>query len=190
LREVFKRAAKGDAWVFSDQKGIDEYLEFHRKDAPQRTGQVLERLLQHEFVLHVAILEDLLKSIHREVLRAHPNLLREDRQIPLGQLVSQDKEAIILMEAEREVQSLDRKNVKEKYEYFRKRLRINWFDGKIVSLFEKVIHDRNVALHENPDQMISEGDMMILSVVSSGLAFSTIGGLGFFNQRLAPSRKE
>ena len=137
-------------WVFSDNERIMHYLDEVRATVPQRVSAVRSRLLQHEYVLHVAIFESFMKALHREVLRAAPTLLRADRKIDLGRLVSQGHEALIRAEIEREVQSLDRETPEKKSNYFRDRLKINWFDGEIVGSLDRVIRLRNTILHENP----------------------------------------
>ncbi len=182
LRHMFRQTPGEEnenatsGWVFSDNERIMHYLDEVRATVPQRVSAVRSRLLQHEYVLHVAIFESFMKALHREVLRAAPTLLRADRKIDLGRLVSQGHEALIRAEIEREVQSLDRETPEKKSNYFRDRLKINWFDGKIVGSLDRVIRLRNTILHENPDQIVGEVDHTLLSIVTTAVTFASIAG--------------
>ncbi|MCI0331086.1 MAG: hypothetical protein L0196_09125 [candidate division Zixibacteria bacterium] len=127
------------------------------------------RLYQNRLILQVALIESALKDIHREVLRQKPTLLREDRQIPLGKLVALGPDRIIEDEIEREVQSLDRKTVKEKYIYFDEKLNLDWFEGSIVSLFETIVDTRNKILHEDPDLKVDNTHIALANLVGMSL---------------------
>ena len=50
---------------------------------PERHKDLENRLAQNEVILLVAVFEDLVKSVHREVLKQNPKLLDGTRQIPL-----------------------------------------------------------------------------------------------------------
>jgi hypothetical protein len=182
LRGIFREASKGkgdqkeEGWVFADEKRINEYLEAVRKEAPRKVEEVAHRLLQHEYILHVSIFETFLKSIHREILRANPTLLRADRTIELGRLVAQGQETILAAEIEREISALDREAVDKKYKYFRDKLGINWFDGKATPLLDKVIRWRNIMLHENPDLGIGNDNLALLSLMCTAIVFATVAG--------------
>ncbi len=101
LRNIFKKALeKGgkdpkEAWVFSDEERVREYMQAVRASAPQKIEQVRERLRQHSYILHVSVFESFMKSIHREILRAKPSLLRPNRSIELGRLVAEGQDAIL-----------------------------------------------------------------------------------------------
>jgi hypothetical protein len=69
-------------------------------------------------------------------------------------------------EIEREVQALDRESTEKKAIYFRKRLGINWFDGTIVPILDRVITLRNLILHEDPNRLVDESDRVLLLVTS------------------------
>ncbi len=79
-------------------------------------------------------------------------------------------------EIEREVQSLDRETVQKKADYFRKRLRINWFDGTIVPLLEDVIDVRNEILHENPERPITSSEILLLRITTLAVPFASVMG--------------
>src|SRR5260370_40219707 len=62
LREIFRQSAQSQgkeaesAWVFTDQQRVNEYLQHVRSVAPQRLSEVKMRLMQNEYILHVAVL--------------------------------------------------------------------------------------------------------------------------------------
>lgn len=127
------------------------------------------RLYQNRLILQVALIESALKDIHREVLRQKPTLLRDDRQIPLGKLIALGKDQILEDEIEREVQSLDRKKVKEKYQYFDEKLNLDWFEGSIVALFETIVDTRNKILHEDSDLKVDKTHIALANLVGMSL---------------------
>ena len=117
----------------------------------------------------MAIFEGFLKDLHREILKIRPDLLREERTIPLGKLVSQGADSVIAEEIEREVQTLDRQSVEKKADYFRDRLGISWFGHTIVPIMEAVIEARNEILHENADREITQFESIGLPIVTIAL---------------------
>ncbi len=151
-RKLILEAAKKEGtdeketWA-NDKNRVQRYLELSKSHALSGMGDVKIRLSQNEYILQAAIFESFMKSVHREILRAAPTLLRSDRNIDLGRLVSQGQETLVREEIEREVQSLDRQSVEKKAEYFRDRLNIDWFGGKIVPLLDLAINVRNEILH-------------------------------------------
>lgn len=182
LRTTFRRAAQQTGeeaektWVFADSDRVNEYLNHVRTAVPQKLPDVKARLVQNEYLLHVAIFESFMKSVHREILRAAPKLLPPNRMVELGKLVSQGQDAVLSMEIEREVQSLDRQTTQKKAEYFRDRLGIDWFGGAIVPLLDGVIRLRNEILHVNPDRFVEEIEHTVLMIVSVGVSFATVAG--------------
>lgn len=182
LRSIFRRAAeeKGEdaeaMWVFADSQRVNEYLDHVRTTVPQRLPDVKARLVQNEYLLHVAIFESFMKSIHREILRATPKLLQPNRAVELGKLISQGQDAILGAEIEREVQALDRQTTQKKAEYFRDRLGIDWFGGTAVPLLDGVIKLRNVILHEDPDRLVGEAEHALLALITTAVSFATVAG--------------
>ena len=160
-------------WAFSED-GSKKFLDSVKTGLPTRLEEVVNRIRQNKLILMVTLLEAFLKDIHREVLIQNPSLLRADRQIPLGKLVTQPFTQIISEEIEREVQSLDRQSLKQRAEYFDKRLNISWFDGKIVPLVEPITELRNTILHENPDTPVSESDLELALVVCAALPMGCV----------------
>ncbi len=162
IRKLMGEAAKrtgidpSGTWAYTTE-GVDKYLNELRNDLPSQLRNVENRLRQNELLLRVAVFEAFMKDLHREILRQKPLLLRPERQISLGRLASIGLEAVLAEEIEREVQGLDRKSTRERTDYFRRRLGIDWFDGKIVPLLEIVIETRNGILHDDPDKVIADG---------------------------------
>lgn len=174
LRNIFREAGRQQAWVFTDEKRIEEYLEHVRSQAPQRVDEVQRRFAQHRYILHVSIFENFLKAIHREILRATPALLRSDRNVELGRLVAKGQDTVIAEEIEREVDSLDRQTAEKKSRYFEQKLGISWFDGKAAPVLEAVVRLRNIVLHEDPDRPVDEKDQVLVSAVSTGVIFASV----------------
>jgi hypothetical protein len=177
LQKLFREGeGQNGAWVFSDQQRIKNYVDAIKAEAPDRIPGVMGRLAQHQYILQVTIFESFLKSIHRAILLAQPTLLKHDRHVELGKLISQGSEAIIKAEVEREVQTLDRKDTKDKETYFRDRLGINWFDGTAEPLLAAAVSLRNVILHEDPDRTVTPEDQLILAVSTTAVSFATVAG--------------
>lgn len=160
-------------WAFSDD-GSAKYLDGVKASLPVQLETVLNRIRQNHLILLVTCLEAALKDIHRAVLKKDPRLLKADRQIPLGKLTSQPLSEIVDEEIEREVQSLDRKSVRDRAEYFDKRLNVSWFDGTIVPLAEPIFELRNTILHEDPNATVSESDVRLAQVVCVSLPLGCI----------------
>ena len=160
-------------WI-SNANSVASYLETAQKQATKGATEFKSRLSQNEFLLQVAIFEGFLKDLHREILKIRPDLLREDRTVPLGKLVSQGADSIVAEEIEREVQALDRQSVEKKADYFRDRLGINWFDHTIVPIMEAVVNARNEILHQNPDRKLSKFESIGLSMVTMMLSLACI----------------
>jgi hypothetical protein len=155
-------------WAFSEE-GSSKYLQGTKENLPRRLNEVNNRIRQNKLILVVTAFESFMKDIHREVLRQDPNLLKPDRQIPLGKVVSVPRDEIVAEEIEREVQSLDRKSVEERYLYFDKRLNIDWFGGTIVPLLKPVLELRNKILHENPDIDVTDKNLQLAHLVCFSL---------------------
>ena len=122
----------------------------------------------------MTVFESFLKEVHRTILKAVPSLLKHDRQIDLGRLVSKSKDVVVHEEIEREVQTLDRESAKKKAEYFLKRLGINWFDGTIIPILDGVLRLRTEMLHENPDRMVHDTELLSLNLVTTSVPLATL----------------
>jgi hypothetical protein len=175
IHEGAEKAGKDpqSTWVY-DEDAIAKYLDSAKEGAVSSLVNVKERLKQYEYILQVAILESFLKDIHRAVLTADVSLLKADRQVPLGKLVSKGSDEIIREEIDREVQTLDRKSTEEKADYFLRRLGIGWFGGTIVPILDKVVRLRNDILHENPERMPGDAEMMLLGLVTMSIPLATM----------------
>jgi hypothetical protein len=160
-------------WAFSPE-GSGKFLDSVRAGLPSMLEQVVNRLRQNKLVLRVTHLESALKDVHREVLRSNPQLLRSDRQIPLGKLVSQPIQDILDEEIEREVQSMDRKTLEQRAEYFDTRLNITWFDGTIVPLMKPLFDLRNKVIHGDSVTCVSKGDLLLADTVCMALLWCCI----------------
>lgn len=179
LREILGNSSKergldiSDHWAFSED-GSKKYVDSIKENLSTRLDKIVNRLRQNNLILMVTIMESFLKEIHREILRQNPKILKADRQIPLGKLLSQTSQEIIDEEIEREVHSLDRKSVKQRAEYFDERLNISWFDGTIIPLVEPVINLRNKILHEDPDEVVSDGNLKLSHLVCMALPMGCV----------------
>jgi hypothetical protein len=136
---------------------FDSHLADSLEDIGDQMKSVGRRLRQNELLLRVAVFETFMRDVHRAVLREAPTLLRADRDVKLGRLLSQGVDAIVTDEIDREVAAVERKGVAETSQYFRERLKIDWsFDGTVLPLLEAVTDARNTILHEDPDADISD----------------------------------
>ena len=163
LQNVIKKAEKfvdfdvKSHWAFSADSQ-NEYVKATKSSLPTRIEAMANRLLQNQLILLVAVFESFMKDIHREILLQNPGHLRGDRKIPLGKLVKFSREEIIEEEIQREVQSLDRKNVRERAEYFAKLLDMHWL-SEWANPWERALDLRNKVLHEDPDAQVTDADL-------------------------------
>ncbi len=160
-------------WAFTSE-GTEKYFEGLKSHLSQGVDEVDNRINQNEFIMRVTLFEGFMKDIHREILRQSPTLLKADRNIPLGKIITLDKNDIIEEEIEREVQSLDRKNVKDRANYFKERLGIDWFGGTIIPLLERFLELRNQILHVNPDEKIEKFDIGLAHIVCFAIPWVTV----------------
>lgn len=137
-------------------KQMSEYVESLKGGFPDDQKDLENRLAQNEIILLVAVFEDQLKSIHREVLRHNPKLLNPERDIKLGRLAALGESAIVEEEIERAVALLDREKVKDRAKAFEK-LGLTWkVDVKRV---ERISQLRNDILHQDMDRQVSGWDL-------------------------------
>lgn len=179
LREMITQALGDDherpipSW-FSDESVVVKYLESISSSKVEMATAFKIRLSQNRLVLQVALFEGFLKDLHRAILRSSPNLLRHDRDVPLGKVIAVRKEQIIAEEIEREVQILDRQSTEKKADYFKTRLHIDWFGGTMVPIMDAMIKARNEILHENPDREISRFEGIALEIVTTMLPLNCV----------------
>jgi len=178
-RKFTEEAAKSanfdpkEHWAFSDE-GSEKYINGIKETLPNRLEEVINRINQNKLLLLVTVFESFMKDIHREILKANPKALKADRQIPLGKIVTTPLEELLEEEIEREVQSLDRKTIEQKCEYFDKRLNIDWFGGTIIPLMKPVLELRNKIIHEDPDIVISSNDLNLAHLVTFSLPIACV----------------
>jgi len=144
----------------SDEAAIARIInEFEQKARDEYVGDVelaLNRVNQNEFIMLVALFEIQMKDIHREILLQDQKLLSPDRQVPLGRLISGGFDAVLELEIEREVQSLDRKNFEERASYFQSRLGLVWPKEPTPTAAREILDIRNRLLHEDADLSIAD----------------------------------
>src|SRR5437667_12803366 len=103
------------------------------------------RISQYELILRVTFFKDEMRDIHRHNLIADPTLLKADRKIDLGRIVSTDHDQLIEEEIEAEDHSLDRQSVQSRAEYFKEQLKIKWATGTVEQEVGLSTLVRNVA---------------------------------------------
>jgi len=96
------------------------------------------KLHQTEIILRCSFFEAEMKGIHRHCLCAKPALLRGEKEIALGRLVSKGEDAVLEEEIEAEVERLDRQSVKERAKYFKDKLGLKWGDPKLFQQFYRL----------------------------------------------------
>lgn len=172
LRKLIERLADLDAPSDVVQRGarlIEEYESQLPSMIARQMADVSNRLNQNELLLVVSLFESQMKNIHREILKQEPELLKPDRAVPLGRLLSLGLDAMIGEEIEREVQSLDRKNVKDRSIYFKDRLGVDWLNETVVPSVEGILELRNAILHNDPDRSVSANDVQEAKLVAIAL---------------------
>jgi hypothetical protein len=135
---------------------MDKFVEQMKGGFPNDKKEIENRLAQNEIILMVAVFEDQMKSIHREILQQNPKLLNDERAIPLGRLTSMGEKAIIEEEIERAVQLLDRSKVQDRAKSFEK-LGIPW--EMPVEKVERILNLRNEILHKDMNKEVSGWDL-------------------------------
>ena len=152
-------------WAFS-KDGVETFVSGQRDYLPKKLEASENRINQNELILMMAVFESIMKDIHREVLRQKPSLLKPDRKIDLGRIISTGSSSVIEEEIEREVTSLDRKNLDEKCRYFEATLDLSWGDKFVLNSVKKSLRKRNIILHEDPDTVIDQKDNMFALLAS------------------------
>lgn len=176
MQEHFKKKGQDpkDSWLYDETK-VEKYLEGTIDTIPSRLADIENRMNQNHLILQVTLFETFMKDIHREILRQDPKLLKPDRKIPLGRVISAGLNSIIDEEIEREVHSLDRKSIEERCEYFKDRLSIDWsFDGTVIPLIKSIIDQRNAILHKDPDIKVDRFDLQVALSICMGIIMVTI----------------
>ena len=151
---------------------MDKLVPVVKDLVPKRIEDVENLLRQSQLITLSAHFETFMRDIHRAVLQARPDFLKTDRNISLGEVISKEKAKILDEEIEREVHSLDRKNVQQRADYFRDTLKLSWEpresipewcsqDVGAVSQIERLLNFRNKVLHEDPQVKISLQDSLI-----------------------------
>lgn len=154
--EAEKIHGENEAWKNMLQKFMDQL----KGGFPERHKELENRLAQNEVILLVAVFEDLIKSIHREVLKQNPRLLDGNRTIPLGRITLGDVQELIKEEIDREVFSMDRKSVSDRAKHFDERLKIPWPSGNTVRAIDEISKMRNSILHEDMNRVITGAELV------------------------------
>lgn len=142
--------------------GLDRYLQTEGEDPQDIANKMIARALtnsytstlarqvqthvefaesklhQTEIILRCSFFEAEMKDIHRHCLCAKPMLLRGEKEIALGRLISKGEDAVLEEEIETEVKRLDRENVKERAKYFKDKLGLKWGDPKLFHQFYRL----------------------------------------------------
>lgn len=174
VQEKHPELLKGNSnWVFTAE-ATEGFPEVIKGTIPEGLSALENRINQNELIMYLTLFEIFMKDFHREVLRQKPELLRADRQIPLGKLTALGEQQVIEEEIEREIQSLDRKSVEDRARYFRERLGIGWQDGTILPLLKGVLDLRNKILHQDPDARVEEDDIALARLVCHSIPWACV----------------
>ena len=133
------------------------------------------KLNQTEIILACAFFEAEMKDIHRHCLCAKPRLLRGDKEIALGRLITNGEDAVLGEEIEAEVERIDRQSTKERAKYFSEKLSLKWGDPKLFRQFyrlkssedhkdvvlkiEKYSNLRHKIVHEDTDYVVKQDEL-------------------------------
>lgn len=121
-------------------------------------GSVIRNIHAAYLLNFVAILEDHIKQCARVLLLDNPRILNSQRQVPLGKLITMGKEEVILQEVEGCVQSLDRKSVEKRVNFFNRNFGLDFFGEPGKTLLKILTDKRNKLLHEEPGTGASKID--------------------------------
>lgn len=133
----------------------------------ERLAKLHNSIRQNSVVMAVAMLEVFIKDVHREILRQDPTLFMGAKQVPLGQVYLKGFDAVLEKEIEEEVDTLDRKSLQERAQYFKDRLRIDYFPPSspvTMEALKKVLDSRDRILHKEPAVSISESDELFVTL--------------------------
>lgn len=130
---------------------------------------------QNQLIMQVTLFESFMKDIHREILSRNPKLLNPKRQVPIARIFATGLDAVLEEEVEREVISLDRKSIKDRCDYFKNRLLVDWsFDGTVYPLIERSLNMRNEILHGDTDTKVEDSHLQITFAITTGITIVTI----------------
>ena len=156
VEEAEKIYGENEAWKNMLQKFLDQL----KGGFPEKHKELENLLAQNEVILLVAVFEDFIKSVLREVLKQNPKLLNGERQIPLGRITAGDVQDLIEEEIDREVFSMDRKSVSDRAKYFEERLRLPWPSKQTVDAVERISKMRNSILHDDMNRAVTGADLL------------------------------
>lgn len=143
--------------INKDESTLEDNVEMYLSRASATLEESYNAIKQNAIILHIANFESFLKYIHKHILRNNTQLLKTDRQIPLGKILYSGISALIEEEIEREAESLDRKNLLEKIKYFTDKMGISpkHLQGPILDDLQVSIRLRNLILHDSCKLKIS-----------------------------------
>lgn len=157
LSEAAKTSGK-QITDFPVYRTFDEFKPGQSEVLHKELDSVIRNIHAAYLLNFVAILEDHIKQCARVLLLDNPRILDSQRQVPLGKLISMGKDEVILQEVERCVQSLDRKSVEERVNFFNKNFGLDFFGEPGKTLLKILTDKRNSLLHEEPDTGTSKMD--------------------------------
>jgi len=159
---LFAKTAKTNGKQITDFPAYRTFDKFkpERSEILYRELDSVIRNIHAAYLLNfLAIIEDHIKQCARVLLLDNPRILDSQRQIPLGKLISMGKDEVILQEVERCVQSLDRKSIEERVDFFNKNFGLDFFGEPGKSLLKNLNDKRNSLLHEDPGTGASKKDV-------------------------------
>jgi len=172
-----------------------EFSGFHKHflSYPKRQAEQLKNSMrQNSLIFILSTFEIFLNDLVRHILIHQPILIKSDRKIEIGRLVSLGTDALIKEEVERQVYALDRKSIKDRSIYFQDHLKLPW--GRDLSCTETIIkiNDiRNDIIHKNTDLNVSEADLSeALNTCKSIILFLMIGFIKHYSVIAKPLIKQ
>ena len=152
---------KFDEAAFKNEYGVifdlhKRYLSYPK----QLTEQLKNSIRQNSLIVTLSTFEIFLNDLLRHILSNMPILIKSDRKIEIGRLITLGTDTVIMEEVEKQVYALDRKSVFDRANYFQSHLKLSWGkDSSCINIINRINDIRNDIVHKDTDLVVSEADL-------------------------------
>ncbi len=171
------------------------FFGFHKSmlSYPKHQAEQLKNSMrQNSIIVTLSTFEIFLNDLVKHILTNIPILLKSDRKIEIGRLVTFGVDTLIKEEVERQVYSLDRKSILDRSTYFQNHLKLPWGkDSTCIDIISRINDIRNDIVHKDTDLNVNESDLLdALNVCKSVVVNLMLGFIRQYKDISAPLIKQ
>ncbi len=161
-KEKADKNEKFDEAAFKNEYGIIFGLHKGFLSYPkQQAEQLKNSIRQNSLIVTLSTFEIFLNDLVKHILSNRPILLKSDRKIEIGRLVTLGTDTVIIEEVERQVYALDRKSIFDRAKYFQSHLKLSWGkDSSCINIISRIKDIRNDIVHKDTDLVVSEAALI------------------------------